>query len=201
MLSRIKAFILGVISEQPMSAYEITKYVKELNLRRWFSISDSTIYNATRTLQQQGYIEGEAAKEGNMPEKTIYSITDSGKQAFKKTLEAVLVKPDSDYITLNLMLLFFYQLSKEELIVLFQKRLQALTKHQEAVLKLNQGMEDAGFPRIVLIAHSRCMRITEMDIRIVQEFIDALHSDGIDEDMQKRPLQIGHALLGCPPES
>ena len=74
MLSKISTLILGVLYEKERNPYEITKLLKELKLRKWFNIADSTVYATINNLKKQNLIRGETSKgrkisgENNIPD-------------------------------------------------------------------------------------------------------------------------------------
>ena len=81
-MSSIDLMILGLIKAKPRSAYEINRLVEINKINTWIKISPRAVYRNIRELAKKGYIAGEKRKEGNMPEKMIYSITDNGKDFF-----------------------------------------------------------------------------------------------------------------------
>lgn len=183
MLSRIKTIILGFIAEKPMSAYDMTKYVQWLELRNWVPVSDSTIYNALRALHQQGYISGKVVREGNMPEKTIYSITQTGKEALHNTIETLSLHWEGDGVTFSIILLFMYQFETDELVELLQKRTQMLRENKEKMERQLAFMQTTGQPYSVLIPHKRNMRLLDLEQDVTEELIWAVQNE--------EPAQIG----------
>ena len=61
-----------------MSAYDIQKLVEYRNISKWVKISTPSIYKKAIQLEEKGLIRGEIVKEGKMPEKAIYSLTEAG---------------------------------------------------------------------------------------------------------------------------
>ena len=49
-----------------------------------------------KTLEKKQYLVGEIQKDGNMPDKTVYSITEQGKAVFLETLRTSFLKFDYD---------------------------------------------------------------------------------------------------------
>ena len=76
MLSKSATMMLGLINKQPQNAYEIIKTLEFMNVKWWYNIADSTVYSTLRTLDNKGLIVGVSEKNGNMPFRTVYSITD-----------------------------------------------------------------------------------------------------------------------------
>ena len=87
MLSKPATMLLGLIYENPLNAYEIIKLLNYMNVKWWFNIADSTVYSALKTLEKKGYITGAAEKAENMPDRTVYSLTDNGRDTFTDTLK------------------------------------------------------------------------------------------------------------------
>ncbi|MFC2137031.1 PadR family transcriptional regulator [Bacteroidota bacterium] len=85
-MSIIDLIILGKIQEQNCSAYELVNILEEQNINKWIKISSQGIYRNINILHEKGYLSGEKVKEGNMPEKTVYSITTQGHRYFQKLM-------------------------------------------------------------------------------------------------------------------
>lgn len=49
-----------------------------MNVKSWYEIADSTVYATIKTLEKKSYITDKIQKDGNMPDKTVYSITEAG---------------------------------------------------------------------------------------------------------------------------
>ena len=78
----VDLILLGMVYEQPLSAYEMQKLVEYRNLSRWLPVSAPTVYKNVLRLAGQGYFAATAVREGKMPEKAVYSITEAGKAQF-----------------------------------------------------------------------------------------------------------------------
>ena len=85
MLSKSSTMLLGLINKQPVNAYEIIKILESMNVKWWYNIADSTVYATLRTLDKKGLIIGVSEKNGNMPLRTVYSISDKGKEELRDT--------------------------------------------------------------------------------------------------------------------
>lgn len=79
--------LLGLINSEPLNAYELIKQLQLMNVKNWYEIADSTVCATIKTLEKKAYIIGKVQKDGNMPDKTVYSITESGYTELKNTLK------------------------------------------------------------------------------------------------------------------
>ena len=96
MLSKSATMLLGLINQRPLNPYEIIKQLQIMNVHRWYNIANSTVYATLKALEKKEYIYGSIEKDGNMPDKTIYSLTDKGKQEFVATLQQSILSFDYD---------------------------------------------------------------------------------------------------------
>ncbi len=87
MMSTIDLIILGILSETPMNAYEVTRYISEKQVSRLLKISDPAVYKGCRRLHHNGFLKGKNIREGGLPKKTIYNITSDGKKRLLELME------------------------------------------------------------------------------------------------------------------
>lgn len=85
-MSTIDLIILGSLCQSPKSAYDLQKQIEARNLSRWIKIGSFTVYKKVIQYEAKGYVVSETTKNGNMPEKTLYTITSTGKEIFKELM-------------------------------------------------------------------------------------------------------------------
>lgn len=135
MLSKPATMLLGLIHRQPLNAYEIVKTLDFMNIKYWFNIGTSTVYATIKTLEKKQYISGKVQKDGNMPDKTIYSITEQGRTVFLDTLRASFLKFDYDTNIFSITAFFLDCLPLEEQKILLEKRMGVLRKYLSGIQK------------------------------------------------------------------
>jgi Predicted transcriptional regulators len=97
-MSTVDMIILGLLIKQPMNAYEMKKILEYRNVKAWTKLSSPAIYKNLLKLNQAGYIDGETVRDGGMPEKTIYTINDKGKDYFIQLMKHCSDNPGMVYI-------------------------------------------------------------------------------------------------------
>lgn len=85
-MSAIDLILLGSLYQGKKSAYDLQKQVEARNLSRWVKIGSYTVYKKVLQYEKKGYVSSETVKNGNMPEKTMYTITPKGKEVFKELM-------------------------------------------------------------------------------------------------------------------
>lgn len=172
MLSKISTLILGVLCEKERNPYEITKMLKELKLRKWFAIADSTVYATINNLKKQGLIEGQTTKEGRFPEKTVYSITAEGEFELHNTISSYLEKNDPDGSKFDIAILLLHHLSRDEVLQKLKIKLESLESStyeiKTQIINLERDRTVA-FTGLLMLKHRLYMAETE--IRTIKEII------------------------------
>ncbi|HCB96309.1 PadR family transcriptional regulator [Ruminococcus sp. YE282] len=135
MLSKPATILLGLICEKPLNAYEIIKQLNYMNVKWWFNIADSTVYSTLKALEKKNYIVGATEKVGNMPNRTVYSLSDKGKSEFQDTLKSSILQFNYDTNIFSIAAFFLNTFNPDEQSDLLQKRIQILSKYREGIEK------------------------------------------------------------------
>ena len=112
-MATIDLIVLGMLKKEPMSAYDIQKLVEYRNISKWVKISTPSIYKKTVQLEKKGFVKGSIVKEGKMPEKVIYSLTDAGQEEFEKLMLEIAAKPIRIFLDFNEVIVNLDSLSSE----------------------------------------------------------------------------------------
>ncbi len=84
--------ILGLLSEKPMTGYDLKKVMAASSCLYW-SGNNNQIYKALLSLVGQGHLSSETVHQDGAPSKKIYAVTDRGRAALSSWLESVPVEP------------------------------------------------------------------------------------------------------------
>lgn len=176
MLSKVGALVMGIIKESPRNPYEITKLLEIIKIKEWFPVAASSIYATIKTLHGKGYIEGEAMKEGSMPEKTVYTITAEGDRLFLLTIKEMLGAGDLDSVAFNIGTIMMCHLEKATVLELLESRLGKLQAGLEAIKKQYAYFTEIGkVPAYALISLKHNAYLYEAEQKTTQELIEELH--------------------------
>lgn len=113
-MATIDLIVLGMVKKEPLSAYDIQKLVEFRKISQWVKISTPSIYKKVIQLEEKGFIKGNTIKEGKMPEKVIYSLTESGDQEFKRLMQEISKTPINIFLDFNAVIVNLNSLSIEE---------------------------------------------------------------------------------------
>ena len=132
-MATIDLIVLGILKKEPMSAYDIQKLVEYRKISKWVKISTPSIYKKAIQLEEKGLIRGEIVKEGKMPEKAIYSLTEEAE--FERLMFEISAKPINIFLDFNAVIvnLDFLQIEKQK---------SCIAEIQENVSVLKSYLED-----------------------------------------------------------
>ena len=100
-MSAIDLIVLGILKKEALGAYEIQKLVEYRNLSRWVKISTPSIYKKVIQLEDKGLIRGAPVREGNMAEKTVYTLTAAGEREFERLMLGISSEPIRIFLDFN----------------------------------------------------------------------------------------------------
>lgn len=100
-MATIDLIVLGMLKKEPMGAYDIQKQVEYRNISKWVKMSTPSIYKKAIQLEEKGFIKGDIVKDGKMPEKAVYSLTDSGEKEFERLMLEIAAKPIHIFLDFN----------------------------------------------------------------------------------------------------
>lgn len=171
MLSKSATMLLGLVCKMPRNAYEITKQLQIMNISSWYNIANSTVYATLKTLEKKEYIYGIIEKDGNMPDKTIYSLTDKGKEKLLETLEQSILSFDYDTNVFSIAAFFIDILENRE--ELLNKRLVLLNNYKVGIEKQLKVLED-NTSLVTLANIERSKLIVEAEILGTKNLLSAI---------------------------
>ena len=112
-MATIDLIVLGMLKRESLSAYDIQKLVEYRNISKWVKISTPSIYKKVIQLEEKGLITNHTEKDGKMPEKAVYTLTDAGKEEFEKLMLEISCKPINIFLDFNAVIVNLESMSKE----------------------------------------------------------------------------------------
>lgn len=153
-MATIDLIVLGILKKAPMGAYDIQKLVEYRNISKWVKISTPSIYKKVIQLEEKGYISSHMEKEGKMPEKAVYSLTEKGKQQFEKLMIEISCKPINIFLDFNAVIVNLESMTKEkqqECLDNIENRMETLKTYLEENIALKEGCSDVPFTGMAVL--------------------------------------------------
>jgi len=127
LLSPLALSILELLDEQPMHPYEMASKMRARHHDEFIRLNFGTLYHSVEVLERNGWIHPlEREKEGKRPERTIYTLTESGREVLTTTLGELLRRPRKEYPHFAAGLMFMHHLTAEQAAAHLHERAEAL---------------------------------------------------------------------------
>lgn len=144
-MTTIDLIVLGIVKQEPLSAYDIQKLVEYRNISKWVKISTPSIYKKVIKLEEQGYIKSTTVKEGNMAQKAVYSLTEHGKIEFEELMLGIASQPINIFLDFNAVIVNLDSLSPEKqkvCISRIESNVKLLKGYLEENIELKENMAE-----------------------------------------------------------
>jgi DNA-binding PadR family transcriptional regulator len=135
--------ILGFLRGRPLYGYEIKQLIERV-MGDWTNIAFGSIYFALKKLAQEGFVDKVGTEqEGGRPSRTVYQITDAGRQEFIRLLREMWNNVERQHFAVDIGLSFMSALPQDEIKGYLQKRVTHL-EHVLRYLDAHQAEELSG---------------------------------------------------------
>lgn len=175
MLTKASTIILGLISENPVNPYRVVGILEKININRWYPIAKQSLYSNIKKLNEQGLITGKTTKEGNMPEKTIYSITENGKNELYHTIVDFLSSTEVDVVKFKIGIMFICHIDQEEAIEILMTKSKKLGQIIGEIQKNLEQLKDMPYNGILIQKYN--VNIMASELECIKGFIENIKDD------------------------
>lgn len=174
----VRLVILGLLRERPLYGYEIKQIIEE-HMSDWTSIAFGSIYFALDKLAEEKFVEKvEVEQKGKRPSRSVYQITDAGREEFLRLLRESWQQFEREYYPLDICLFFLDSLPITEVTNYLKTRKEALRLALEYV----QGhrKEQLAFPEVPPLAAAifdHTIVHTQAELQWVTDLLKKLEKD------------------------
>jgi DNA-binding PadR family transcriptional regulator len=159
--------VLNLLNERAMHPYEMRSLMRERGHDRAFRIKESSVYDTVARLADRGFIEPvEVNREGRRPERTVYAITEAGRDELLVWMWDLASEPPAESPPFAAPLMFIYSLGKDRTLAAFQQRAARLEADISGSEAYRRAFEEQmpEFPRLFGIEeeYAQAMRRAEL---------------------------------------
>lgn len=138
--------ILGFLDYQPMSGYDLKKLFDQ-SVAHFWSATQSHIYKALETLEEQGFVESQIIPQEGRPNRKEYHITPAGRAELYRWVTTPLPLAVTREAWL-IQIFFSHNSSNEEIAALLQARAKEIRASLDAFASSPQSEAQAGMERM-----------------------------------------------------
>ena len=158
--------VMNLLVEHPMHPYEMKSKMKERGHDQVIRLKGGSIYDTVERLESGGFIQAqESSREGRRPERTVYAITETGREEIMAWLRELLAQPVNEYPQFGAALAFFAALDQDEVVRLLKVRTALLQGQAAGEEKQLKSFMEMGLPRLFLVEgeYGLAMKRAEVD--------------------------------------
>lgn len=171
----MKLMILGLLMEQDRHPYDMRQAIKQRNWDHAFKLRDGSLYYAIDQLRENGWIEATEivpVPGEHRPDKTIYRITDAGRERFLELFYEQLGQMAYPQHPMMMAMPFLRHGDQERISEIAAKQLEVC---RNRIAKLESGLNDRG--KIMPNSSRRMIRGMLLYARAEEEWLEEMISE------------------------
>jgi DNA-binding PadR family transcriptional regulator len=169
---------LAVLAELllgPQHPYEIGRRLKEHGKDRNIKYNRGSLYMVVEQLHKAGFIAGqETVRDTQRPERTVYALTDAGREEFYDWMRELVAQPRHEYPQFGVALSLLSVIAPVEAAELLRRRLDALAEEAGEIRATVQAAVEGGLQWVFVVEDEYRIALLEAEQRFVTGLIAAL---------------------------
>jgi DNA-binding PadR family transcriptional regulator len=184
--------VMALLYERPMHPYEMVSVMRERRKHETVKLRYSSLYTVVGALEREGLISPlETVREGRRPERTVYSLTEGGREEFFAWLRELIGEPAKEYTQFAAGLSFIPALPPEEAAALLEERMRRLEEEVRERRDLLDGAMEEGLPRLYLVEAEHELVLREAELRWVRELVRGIRDGTLGGMREWRDFHSG----------
>ena len=185
--------VLELLDEEPMHPYEMATRMRHRHHDEFIRLNFGTLYHTVEVLERNGWIVPlEREKEGRRPERTIYQLTDAGREVLVGTLGDLLRRPHKEYPQFAAGLMFMHHLPAADAAAHLKERAAALDDVIDRFQTVLSELLREGVARLALIEVEHKIAMLDAERRWVRALEQEITSGRLE---WKVGMGSGHEAL------
>ena len=180
-VSPLALCILELLDERPMHPYELASTMRERHSDEFIRLNFGSLYHTVDGLERDALIvASEREKEGRRPERTIYRLTDAGRDLLLQAVSDILATPRREYLHFSAGLMFMHHLDAARAGQLLEDRASAL---RAVITKLSNILDElltAGHSRLALIELEHKIALIESERTWVRKIAKEIRDGSLE---------------------
>lgn len=202
--------ILSLLFERDMHPYEMRRLVRHRGKDEFVDLRPGSLYRTIERLERVGLAEPvETTREGRFPERTVYRITDRGRDELLEWLRELISTPLNDYPQVLQALSVLAILEPDDARIQLEGRMLRLEREiagLDATMRRLEGV----LPRIFEIESELALALRRAELEWVRALVEDIRTDRLtwsreelkaeSADDQPLGLSTGLEVLGAEEE-
>jgi len=164
--------VLSYLANGAMHPYELGRMLREHGDARSIKYNHGSLYMVVGQLAKAGFIaEVESRREGQMPERTVYAITEAGRRELRDWLRELVAEPQHEYPHFVAALSLIAALPPDEVVDLLEKRRRRLVEQRTGIRELMAETLAAGVHPLFVVEEDYRLALLDAELSFIERFV------------------------------
>jgi DNA-binding PadR family transcriptional regulator len=164
--------VLSYLVQRPMHPYELSRTLRDNGDARSIKFNHGSLYMVVQQLAKAGFItEQETNRDGQRPERTVYALTDAGRDELRDWLRELVSEPEHEYPHFVAALSLIAALPPSAILPLLRHRLTRLAQQRTEIRSTIDDTLAAGVPGLFLVEEEYRLAVLAAESSFVERFI------------------------------
>jgi DNA-binding PadR family transcriptional regulator len=189
-LTTLALAVLRLLHERPLHPYDLHKVIRERAIDQVVKVRAGSLYHTVTRLHRLELIEPvQVGRAGRRPERTVYAITDTGREEYATNLKALIRWPEEEYPVFAAAVEMLSSVDAQEAAHLLELRCVGLEARLAAQDQIRAGLTKRGLPRTALLEVEYAQAIAEAELRWAREVVEDIRSGALPwrHDCKEQP--------------
>jgi len=173
--------VMVCLAEQPRHPYDVAATLRQRHKHETVRLNYGSLYGVVDSLDRRRLIEAqETRREGRLPERTVYRLTDAGRIEVHDWLTELLSTPVRDYPAFQAALSFLPALPPDDVATLLTERAAYLEAELAQAAATRELAQKHGLPRLLWVEAEFGTLLREAELGYVRSLIRDIESGSLD---------------------
>lgn len=178
--------VLALLEYQPLHPYGVQRLIKQWGKDQVVNVGQrASLYKTMDRLLAAGLIAvRETGRDSQYPERTVYELTDVGREAARQWMGEILAAPKPEFPEFPAALSFIMLLTPEESLNLLEQRRTHLEAAVAAMDESESASAEFELPRVTALDEEYLRAVTEAELRWVGGVIADIRAKSLTWDRE-----------------
>ncbi|MFF0476482.1 PadR family transcriptional regulator [Streptomyces sp. NPDC004284] len=179
--------VLALLHYKPLHPYGIQRLVKDWGKEQVVNVRQrASLYRTIERLNSDGLITvRETGRDQQYPERTVYEVTDAGRETARAWLEEMLSTPKQEFPEFPAALSNLLLLAPEEMGDVLQRRADALAAQLDGLEAAMTAEAEQGLPRITRLETEYLRAVTAAELEWVRTVVEDLRAGRLSSSKEQ----------------
>jgi DNA-binding PadR family transcriptional regulator len=167
--------VLSYLTQRPMHPYELSRTLRENGDARSIRFNHGSLYMVVGQLTRAGFIAPqETIRDGQRPERTVYALTDAGRDELRDWMRELVEEPTREYPQFVAALSLIAALPPDVVVELLRRRLLRLAAERAEVREHIDATLATGVHPLFLVEEDYRLALLDAESAFVEGFIERI---------------------------